>query len=382
MNNNPNNHIEVKAVNSKKLLNTFIKVPWEIYKDDPYWVPPLLVERKTALSSQHPYFQHAKWQAWIAFKDGNPVGRISAQIDELHQQQYQNRTGFFGLIEAIDDPEVFSLLFETAENWLRDAGMQHIAGPFSLSINQEIGVLTDGFDSPPYVMTVHSAPYYGEQIERCGYDVAQELLAYYLDAHTLRIPRIMRALIKRSSSRVNVRNLDRKNLDSEFEVIRGIFNDAWQNNWNFVPFTKEEFRAMAKDLLLILPDDFIQIAEIDGESAAFIVLLPDLNEAIADLNGRLAPFGWAKLYSRLKLNLPKRARVPLMGVRQRYQNTIFGPAMAYIVIEEVINAGIARGLESVEMSWILDSNKGTKNIIESVGGEISKRYHMYEKKLD
>ena len=373
--------IEIREVSGKKALNTFIRVPWNIYKDDPNWVPPLIVERKEAFSAKHPYFKHAVWKAWIAYRDGKPVGRISAQIDELHLKQNDSKTGFFGLIEAPEDDEVFAALFKTAENWLRNQGMQQITGPFNLGINQEVGILVDGFDTPPYVMMGHSPRYYDAAIKRCDYQQAQDLLAYELDSGTLTIPRVMQALIKRTGERIQVRNLDRKNKNAELEVLRNIFNDAWQDNWNFVPFTREEFSAVGKELLMVVPRDYMQIASIDGEDVAFVVLLPNINEAIADLNGRLLPFGWAKLFWRLKVESPKSGRVPLMGVRKKYQNTRFGPALAYMTIKGAMDAGIARGLERLEMSWILDHNHGVRNIIESVGGEISKRYRMYEKNL-
>jgi len=381
MNNQSDTTIEIREVSGKKALKTFIRVPWSIYKDDPNWVPPLMVERMESLSPKHPFFQHAKWRAWIAYRNGKPVGRISAQIDELHLQEHETKTGFFGLIEAPDDDKVFKTLFETAENWLRDQGMEHIIGPFNLSINQDLGVLIEGFDSPPYIMTGHAPAYYGAAIERCGYRSAQDLLAYGLDSGTLAIPRIMRALIEKSGERIKVRNLNLKTKAAELDSMRDIFNDAWHNNWNFIPFTAEEFSHIGKELLLISPEDFIQIAEVDGEDSAFIVLLPNINEATADLNGRLLPFGWAKLIWRLKVNFPKSARVALMGVRQKYQNTRLGPALAYMIINSVMEAGKAKGLERVEMSWILDHNRAVRNIIESVGGEITKRYRMYEKDL-
>jgi len=373
--------IKVSRVSGKKDMNTFVRVPWKIYRDDPNWIPPLISERREAFSPKHPYCQHAEWQAWIAWRDGKAVGRISAQVDKLHLQHNDARTGFFGLIEAPDEDAVFNALFEVAENWLKEKGMQQVTGPFNLSINQDLGILVEGFDTPPYIMTGHAPSYYGDSIERCGYQAVQDLLAYELDSETLTIPRVMQALITRSGDRIKVRNLDRSQKDAELEVMRDIFNDAWRNNWNFSPFTREEFKAVGKELLMVVPKDFIQIAEIDGEDVAFIVLLPNINEAIADLNGRLLPLGWAKLLWRLKVKFPKSARVPLMGVRQKYQNTRFGPALAYMTIKGVMDAGNARGLERAEMSWILEHNKGVRNIIESVGGEITKRYRMYEKQL-
>ena len=374
-------NVKITEVSGKRAMDTFIRIPWEIYKNDPNWVPPLIFERKEAFSPKNPFFEHTQWQTWIAWQDGKPVGRISAQIDQLHQKQHENKTGFFGLIEAIDSLEVFKALLDAAENWLRDRGMQEVLGPFNLGINQELGILIEGFDSPPYVMTPHSLPYYGEAIEQCGYQQAQDLVAYELNSGTLTLPRVMQALLNRSADRVNVRPLQRKQKMAELDVMRSIFNDAWENNWNFVPFTHEEFAAVGKELLMLLPDDFIQIAELDGEAAAFVVLIPNINEAIADLDGRLLPFGWAKLIWRLKVKFPTSARVALMGVRQKYQNTRFGPALAYTVVKNVTDAAVARGLKNVEMSWVLDNNHATRNIIESIGGEVSKRYRMYEKDL-
>ena len=381
MNNLSGTGIEIRQVSGKQALKTFIRIPWDIYSDDPNWVPPLIIERKEAFSPKHPYHRHADWCAWMAYRDGHPVGRISAQIDHLHQQRYDNKTGFFGLIEAPDDADVFKALFETAEDWLRDRGMRQVLGPFNLGINQEIGILVDGFETPPYVMMGHSPPYYDSAIENCGYRKSQDLLAYEMDNNTLTIPRVMQALIDRSAKRVNVRFLRHREKKAELEIMREIFNDAWEHNWNFVPFTREEFRAIGKELMMLLPRDFIQIAEIDGEAAAFCVLIPNVNEAIADLNGRLFPSGWAKLLWRLKVGFPKTARVALMGVRQRYQNTRFGPALAYMVIKASMDAGTGRGLERCEMSWVLEHNHGIRNIIESIGGEITKRYRMYEKDL-
>lgn len=381
MNNPVAGKIEIREVTDKRSLKKFIRVPWAIYKNDPNWIPPLLMERKEALSSKHPYFKHAKWKAWIAFQDDKPVGRISAQIDELHQQRYNNKTGFFGLIEAPEDDAVFSALFDTAENWLRGQGMQQIVGPFNLGINQEVGILTEGFDTPPCVMTSHSPRYYSTSIERCGYQPAQELLAYELDIHTYVTPSTKQELIDRTAGRIKVRQLSRKTMEADFEVMRDVFNDAWQDNWNFVPFTREEFAAVGKEMLTVVPPDFLQIAELDGEPAAFIAMLPDINMAIADLKGRLLPFGWAKLLWRLKVRFPTRCRIALMGVRKKYQNTIFGPAMAFMVVDSVLVPGLSRGGQRVELSWILEQNKPTRNMIEKFGGKITKRYHMYSKAL-
>ncbi|MGD9264464.1 MAG: hypothetical protein PVJ71_01675 [Lysobacterales bacterium] len=380
MNSSADSMVQVLPVEGKKALDSFIRVPWSVYRDDPAWIPPLIMERRQALSPRHPFFDHARWQGWIAWRNGQPAGRIAAQVDDLHLEYNDPQTGFFGLVEAQDEA-VFAALFEAAENWLREQGMRHVIGPFNLNINQDLGVLVEGFDTPPYVMTGHALPFYGQAIEACGYQGVQDMLAYELSSGTLTIPRVMQALIARNSKRISVRILDRSRRAAELETMRDIFNDAWRNNWNFVPFTREEFNKVGAELLKVVPQDFINIATIDGRDSAFIVMLPNINEAIADLDGRLLPFGWARLLWRLKARLPRSARVPLMGVRREYQNTRFGPALAYMTIKGVVDSGTARGLEKLEMSWILEHNHGVRNIIESIGGEVTKRYRMYEKDL-
>jgi len=373
--------IQLQQVHDKATLEAFIRVPWSIYRNDPNWVPPLLIERREALSSKNPFFEHAEWQAWVAYSNGAAVGRISAQIDHLYLERHDREGGFFGLIEAPDDPAVFSALFAAAEAWLREKGMKRALGPFNLGINQEMGLLVEGFDSPPYVMMGHAPPYYGPALEALGYAPAQDLLAYELLAENFGMPASIRKLLQRQGSRIRARAFDKKNQDTDLEAMRVIFNDAWSNNWGFVPFTEAEFKAVGKELLMLVPAEFIRIAEVDGRPAAFIVMLSNINEAIADLNGRLLPFGWAKLLWRLKVRSPKSARVVLMGVLQEFQFTRLGPALAFLTIDGLEVPGKKRGIERVEMSWILESNRGVRNIIEQVSGKVTKRYRVYQKEL-
>lgn len=374
--------VKVLEVAGRAMEDQFIRVPWSIYSNDPNWVPPLIMERREAFSQKNPFFQHAQWQSWIAFRDGKAVGRISAQIDRLYLERHDDATGFFGLIEAPDDPSVFSALFSAAESWLREKGMNRVLGPFNLGINQEIGLLVDGFNAPPYVMMGHARPYYGEAVERLGYRQEQDLLAYELNPKNFGMPPVMQKLLDRQGDRVSSRIFERKNRRDEFEVMRDIFNDAWAGNWGFVPFTEAEFQAVGKELLMVVPDEFIHIAYVEGEPAAFIVLIPNINEAIADLDGRLLPFGWAKLAWRLKVRSPKTGRIALMGVRQKFQRTRLGPALAFLTIERLEIPVNRRGIEKIEMSWVLESNQGTRNIIEKATGEITKRYRIYSRELD
>jgi len=373
--------VEIREVVSPADLKTFISVPWPIFADDPHWIPPLKFERKEAFSPKNPFFQHARWKAWVAFKGGQPVGRISAQIDDLYLQQHDPHTGFFGLIESIADPQVFQALFETAEQWLKSQGMNRVLGPFNLGINQEIGCLVKGFDQPPYIMMGHARQYYGDMIEEQGYAKEQDTLAYEIESAKFAMPKTVQRLLKRQGENMSLRLVDRKKTEQELNTLRDIFNDAWANNWGFVPFTKEEFTAIGKELFMIVPPEFTVVAEAHGEPAAFLVMLPNLNEAAADLNGRLLPFGWVKLLWRLKVRFPHSGRIALMGVRQKYQNTLLGPALAFLTIQAIYEPTQTYGVKKVEMSWILEDNHAMRNIIEKVGGYVTKRYRMYSKSL-
>jgi len=372
--------LQVNPVNNRHEQRLFIRLPWSIYADDPEWIPPLILERKEHLSPRNPYFEHARYQSWIAYRDGNPVGRISAQIDQLHLDRCSEKEGFFGMIEAEDNAETFSALFQTAEAWLRDHGMRRVLGPYNLSINQESGLLVDGFDTPPCLMMGHARPYYRTRIEENGYQKAKDLLAYIIDAdfdHSA----ALQAIVKRAKKRVTVRSLRKSNYYEDMKIIEDIFNDAWAENWGFIPYTEAEFKHLAKDFKLILDLELIKIAEVDGTPAAFMVTVPNINEAIRDLNGRLLPFGWIKLLWRLKVRYPQTARIPFMGVRKQYQGSLLGAALAFKVIIDGQPYGIKRGIKKVEMSWILEDNKGTRDIIESLGGVVYKRYRIYSKDL-
>ncbi|MFU8813700.1 MAG: N-acetyltransferase [Pseudomonadales bacterium] len=370
----------IVAVTDRRGLDDFLAVPFDLYRDDPQWVPPLTFERRQALSPKHPFFAHADWQAWVAYQGGRPVGRVTAQLDRLFEERHGKRVGYFGMIEAPDAAEVFAALLGTAESWLRERGALSVVGPFNLGVNQEVGLLVDGFDTPPYFMMPHSRPYYGAALEAQGYRGVQDLLAYLIDP-VFENPPVMAGMLRRVQARADLRPLRRKQADEDLEILRDIFNDAWSQNWGFVPFTREEFNAIGREMLLIIPEDFIQIAEVQGEPAAFMVLLPNLNEAIADLGGKLWPFGWAKLLWRLKVRYPRSGRVPLMGVRRAYHHTTLGPGLAFAMMEAARAAAVRKGLREIELSWILDDNMGMRNIIESVGGYVSKRYRMYEKPL-
>ncbi len=372
--------LQIIKVENRQNRNTFIRLPWSLYKDDPMWIAPLKLERSLHLSPKNPYFEHATCCMWLAVRNGKPVGRISAQIDQLHLQRYQDDTGFWGMLEAEDDVEIFQALLSTAESWMRSQGMKRAWGPFNLSINQECGLLVDGFDTPPSMMMGHARPYYGKRVEQCGYKKVKDLLAYLIDGDAE--PSASRKrIIKKTQSRITTRMLNKSKFDEELDIVFSIFNDAWAQNWGFLPFTAKEFQHLAKDLKLLINDKFVRIAYIDGVPSAFVVLLPNLNEVISDLNGALLPLGWLKMLWRLKVKTPKTGRILLMGVLAKYHDSLLGAALAYRVINDTQVAVVKEGMEKIELSWVLEDNIGVRKIIEDCGGRIYKTYRIYSKDL-
>ena len=373
--------IRIEKVQDKQELKEFITFPSTLFRDDPNWIDPLFIEREEHLSKKNPGTDHITWQAWVAKSEVKVVRRITAQIDTLHRELHGDDTGHFGMIDAVDDPEVFSALFAAAEEWLRSQGARKITGPFSLNINQESGLLIDGFDTPPSTMMPHSKPYYAARVEEQGYSKGIDLLAYWMQRTDLHFNPSLSKLMARVRSQVTIRRLTRKQFAQEMQVMREIFNSGWQHNWGFVPFTEHEFATMGDQLKFLVPDDMIYIAEIEGKPCAFIVGMPNINEAVADLHGRLLPLGWAKLLWRLKVSGVRTARVPLMGVREEYQFSRIGPVIALLLIEALRDPFKKRNIDALEMSWILESNTGMNNILKKIGALPYKQYRLYEKQI-
>lgn len=376
-----NPSIKTTIVKDQQDLDIFISLPGTLYKDDPCWIESLHLERREHLSKRNPTSEHITWQAWIATCEGVPVGRILAQIDTLHQELHGADTGHFGMLDAIDDPEVFLSLFTTAEAWLQARGVKQITGPFSMNINQESGLLVEGFDTPPSAFMNHHHPYYQTHLDTLNYRKAIDLLAYWMRTDELNFPAALQKMMNRERSRIRIRMLDRSRFNEEMQTLRDIFNDAWQNNWGFVPFTERDFGDMGTQLKFLVPNDLIYIAEIDDEPCAFIVAMPNIYEAIAPLKGKLLPFGWLRLLWTLKIAGTRTARVPLMGVRQRYQFSRQGPVLALLLIEALKAPFVRRKLDAVEMSWILETNTGMRTILERIGATAYKRYRLYEKRI-
>ena len=374
--------VEIVPVSNKKELERFIRVPMRLGADDPNYIAPLMFERREALSPKiNPFFQHADWQFFLATRDGRDVGRISAQIDHLATTDPAVPGGYFGMISAENDPEVFAALFKTAEDWLRQRGRARILGPFNLSINEEVGLLVDGFDIPPMLMMGHDPRYVGGRIEEQGYAKEKDVYAYYSSVPTFTAG-VESRLKRPPPPGVVVRPINMKDFDGEVRTLVDIWNDAWAHNWGFAPVTEAETRHLGESLKLLLHRRLIWFVEIDGEAAGFGALLPNLNDAIFDLKGKLIPFGWAKLLWRLKVKGVKRGRVPLMGVKRKFAREARGAFAPFLILEAFRREGPKIGITEAEYSWILEDNGPMRHILESFGARNYKTYRIYGKSLN
>ncbi len=352
-----------------------------IGKSTPNYIAPLMFERREALSPKHnPFFEHADVQFFLARKDGRDVGRISAQIDHLAKTDPAAPAGYFGMIAAEDDPEVFAALFAAAEDWLRARGRVEALGPFNLSINEEVGLLVDGWDTPPMVFMGHDAPYAGARVEEQGYAKAKDVYAY--QSGVPEFPKAVRRRLERPiPPGLVLRPVRMDRFDEEVRILVDIWNDGWSENWGAAPITEAETKQLGELLKLVLHPRLLWFVEIDGEPAAFGALLPNLNEAIRDVNGRLFPFGWAKLLWRLKVKGVKTGRVPLMGVRKQFARDHRGTLAPFLIVDAFRREGVKIGLTQAEYSWILEDNLPMRHILEALGTTIYKTYRIYRKAL-
>jgi hypothetical protein len=373
--------MEIIPVASKAEVERFIRVPMRINACDPNYIAPLMFERREALSpKQNPFFEHADVQFWLARKDGRDVGRISAQIDHLAKTDPAAPEGFFGMIAAEDDPEVFAALFATAEGWLRARGRAHVLGPFNLSIWEEVGLQIDGYDTPSMLMMPQDAPFTAKRVEEQGYVKVKDVLAY-ISGVPVFTPGVQARLNRPLPSGMVLRPIRMNRFDEELKNVVGILNDAWSENWGSTPITDAETRHLGESLKLILHPRLLWFVEIDGEPAAFVALLPNLNDAIFDLKGNLAPFGWAKLLWRLKVRGVKRGRVPLMGVKKKFARDRRGIFAPFVILDAIRREGVKLGITEAEYSWILEDNMPMRHILEGFGAQIYKTYRLYGKSL-
>ena len=377
------NDIKIRTVATKQDRKAFVDFAWAVYKDDKAWVPPLKDEVHGLLDPRkNPWFGHGRAALFLAERGGRVVGRISAQVDDLVQTHMEAGLGQWGMFEAVDG-ETAAALIAHAEQWLRDEGMTKALGPISISIWDEPGLLIDGFEQPPMVMMAHHLPTYRAWIEGAGYTKAKDLYTYQLDIRIDMVPVIDR-LIKagEKNPRIRIREVDKSDFDKEAAIIMALLNDAWSDNWGYVPLTEAEIAYAGKKLKPIIYEDLVRIAEVDGEPAAFMITIPDVNEMIRDLDGDLFPFGWAKLLWRLRKPRTTRVRVPLMGVAKKYQGGRLAGQLAFMLIEYIRRACVTKyGVHYGEFGWVLEDNQGMMSIAQLPGAEINHTYRIYQKTL-
>ena len=370
--------IVVAPVRDAGSRKRFIRFPWRVYSEDDPWVAPLESDLRKLMSPDHAFQQHADTQFFLALRDGEPVGRIAAAVNHVYNDFHDTRTGFIGLFESVDDQAVADALLKTSSEWLADRGMTEAIGPFNLSTNDEIsspGILLDGYDRPPVLLMSHNPPYYRDLFEGAGWEKRKDLLAYWLEGSAPE--RLVRGASRLAGAieGLRIRELEMKRLDEEVERIKEVYNSAWERNWGFAPLTDAEIQHLAESLKPIVDPRFALLAEVDGEPIAFALALPDYNQALRHVKGRLFPFGFLKLlWHRRKID---QARVFTLGVKPAYQRRGIDALLYLRVYQNGVSMGITKG----EASWILEDNWGMRRGLERMGGYVYKTYRVYGRGL-
>lgn len=369
--------VNIRKVNTKSELKAFVKFPWKIYKGNSNWVPPLIIDRMEFLNREkNPFFLHSDASLFTAERAGNIVGRIAAIKYSRHLETYHDGVGFFGFFECINEKDVAHALFQRAEEWLVEQGLKAVRGPMNFTINDECGLLINAFDLPPVIMMTYNPPYYQELVESYGFKKAQDLYAYRIsrpESMPERLKRAMELLEKRHG--IHIRKVNMKDFEREVDLVHIIHNQAWSENWGAVPLTRDEFHRIGKELKMILDPDLVLMAEVNDKPVGVTVCIPDINVALKHANGRLFPLGLLKIlwYKRRIKSL----RFVIMGVLKEYRYQALDAAMYYKIAE----AGMAKGYQWAEMSWILESNTPMRRVLERLGCELYKTYRIYEKPL-
>jgi len=375
--------IEVSEVTTRRELRAFIKFQWQIYPNDPAWVPPLIIERKAFLNrKEHPFYQHGDAALFLASRNRGSeiIGRIMASDDPNYNSLHQSNVGCFGLFESIDDHDVASALFEAAANWLRKKGRTEIMGPIDYSTNYVCGLLIDGFQFPPTILTAHNPPYYRHLIESCGFTKAKDWYAWWF-ADPSKAVAHLRRLATRFSARCPavVRPANLRNLRDESRRLREIYNQAWEKNWGFVPFTEAEIEFMTKELKPLLVPEFAWIAEVGDEPVGFTLCVPDINVVLRDLDGRLTRFGLP--IGLIKLLLCKKrirkGRLIALGVIEKYRRAGIAEILVLRVMEETM---LKRGITG-ELSMTLEDNFMVNRFLEAIGAHRYKTYRIYSRSI-
>lgn len=370
--------MQIELVSDKKDLDRFIRFPWAVYEGNPNWVPPLISEMKFILGEENPFFHHAEAACFLATNGNTVVGRIAAIIDRNHINIHNEQAGFFGFYEALPDPAIACALLDTAAAWLRERDIEIMRGPMNPSTNDECGFLLEGFDSPPMIMMTYTPPYYLEHMERCGMEKSKDLYAYCSVIKNVsaggRLERLA-AGVKTRVPGLTVRPANMKDFRRELEVVKDIYNSAWSHNWGFVPMTDEEIESMAKRLKPLIAPELLIMAEVNGNPAAFFMAVPDYNQVLGKVNGRLGPVGILKFlwYSRKITDI----RVLTMGVKEEYRKK----GIEGLLYLESFKAAMKKGYGRAEMSWVLEDNVLMQRGCELMGGNLYKKYRIYEKRI-
>lgn len=369
--------ISVRPVLSKRDQTSFIKFQWKVYAGNPYWVPPLLMDRRKLLDRKNnPFYKHAEMEMFLAERDGEVVGRIASIVNHNHIKEHNENIGFFGFFECVDDQDVANALFDAAKSWLRQKGVTAMRGPASPSVNDEYGLLVAGFDRPPAVLMVYNPAYYQRLVEGYGFTKAKDLYAYYVHkdkVFTDKLVRVSEMLKKREG--VVFRSLNMKDFDNEVAKIRELYNKGWQRNWGEVPMTEEEFKYVAKDLKAIVNPELVIIAEIKGKPVGFAMSLPDLNIVMkGNKNGYLVPFLIRLLLFKKRIDF---TRIVILGVIPEYLNSGIGGVLFYETARRSVEQGYPHG----EASWVVEDNVMMNRGAELLRGERTKTYRVYEMQL-
>lgn len=375
--------LDIRRVEGKRDLKKFVKVPFAVHRDHPQWVPPLIMDRMEFLDrSKNPYFDHAEVELWVAERDGVPVGRISAQIDQRWDEYRGGNDGQFGFFETIDDAEVANALLDTGCEWLAGKGRDRVVGPMDFTTNDEIGIQIEGFDIRPVILENCHQPYFQKLVEGNGFTKAMDLLMWHLEmgklAEGLKFhPAIHEAAQKSLDEHgITIRGMRRSDMAGEMARFHEVYNEAWGDNWGFVPITEEEVEFHAKTLKLVLDEDWAMIAEKeDGEVVGAALTLPDINQVLSRMNGRVLPFGWLHfLRGRRKIDV---VRILALGVKKAYQHTGVAAALYVKHMQTTDPDGVMSG----EAGWILETNEPMNRALEGMGGTVNKKYRIYEKQL-
>jgi GNAT superfamily N-acetyltransferase len=369
--------IQIVPVQTKADYRDLIMLPWKIYRHDPQWVAPLISQQKVLFDKKkHPFFEHSQADFFLARRGKEVVGSIAAILNNRHNQIHNENVGFFGFFETINDYSVAEKLLDTVMAWAKNQHLDYIRGPENYSQNEVCGLLVDGFDTPPVILMAHNPPYYQELVEKYGFTKAMDLWAYCMDSSTAIPERVIKVVERiKARSPFTFRTINKKDFKNEVARVKQIYNHAWEKNWGFVPLTDREIDHIAHELVQIIDPEIVFFAELDGQPVGFSLAVPDINQALKKLNGRLFPFGFFKLlYHAKKIN---RLRVIIMGVIKEYRNK----GIDSVFYLDTYRRGIEKGYHWGEFSWILENNEPMNTALRNIGARVYKTYRIYEKKV-